>query len=875
MSRLVRLSVLDTYGVRWPALTLARDLLQNFYDASPDFLGVELDLDREARRIEIRGPSSFDADLLAFIGATTKRDGSTVGGFGEGFKICALVATRDFGVSMHAGTGTAELEVVYQPTSLGRELCYRVEDQDPRVKGSFVHLDGCPDALFEAFEEARNDFIHPDNPRLGEVLAGDLAQGCAVIRSRLEDVGELYYRRQKRGRLRWYSMYGEPLTFVLHEAVPALDGDRDRRDVPAQALATEVGLRLSPEELWKALLAMVKCWEYGHELLHGLIAAATKRALKFTFPPGWISRAEIKPYQRGLARHRGINLGLASFAVLGMPTAAEFFPATHPTREPTDLERAQVQVVADLHRELTGFTPAMKELEVFDGRIAITGMHQGGTVTMSADELAQGFDVAAGTLLHEFSHDAGDETSDGFLDRLTAVLDGLARKPEAVRQARERYRLVTEDDAPPPPPFPDPQDYSLRWGTSVDVYGLRGHPPTEALLRAVVAAVKKLDVQIRLDVVEVDDPSRGVVGLKAVPELVFARHDFDPMPDEAPLGVHPRLFGGKAAPAEEEIVAFIESLREGDGWKAPPPRPEADDEEEADANEETDEDEQEEGAEPKAEAAPARPKTKTAEELDDERCFWIRHYASYRIWHERDTLKRLWYWAQAVAIWRLALERRAEPLEPKALVDAVASEIQALLHVAWNLRGADREFDAGDSFEEGAMCFAQGWAVAMAAMHPVAAERPQVAEDAYRKVRRATSQLFALYVPNQVRRAILEATADAMCGSTGDIQEDAIRPPAAFDPTFEEMVAFGLKAFAQDPNAGRRVRADDVLSQRPKSPEQLEQERTAYAAVLVRAARARRRRRAYDETLARTGDLLAASRASLEAVAPLASEEAA
>src|SRR5580698_7790545 len=89
--RVARLSILDSYGVRWTHETFARDLLQNFFDSAADFRAVSIDVRRELGTVEIRGAEAFDLDLLAYIGATTKNSGRTVGGFGEGFKICALI----------------------------------------------------------------------------------------------------------------------------------------------------------------------------------------------------------------------------------------------------------------------------------------------------------------------------------------------------------------------------------------------------------------------------------------------------------------------------------------------------------------------------------------------------------------------------------------------------------------------------------------------------------------------------------------------------------------------------------------------------------------------------------------------------------------
>src|SRR5262249_48292142 len=158
----------------------------------------------------IFGPTRFDLDLLAYVGATTKNDGSTVGGFGEGFKVCALVALRDFGLELFAGSGGTEIRAVLLPTKLGRELCYRARAAPRRravghghVAGAWVRLEECDDACFDAFHAARDRFRHADNPKIGDVIASDDTGSAAIAVTSL-GWGEIYYRRQERGTIRWW-----------------------------------------------------------------------------------------------------------------------------------------------------------------------------------------------------------------------------------------------------------------------------------------------------------------------------------------------------------------------------------------------------------------------------------------------------------------------------------------------------------------------------------------------------------------------------------------------------------------------------------------------------------------------------------------------
>ena len=54
-------SRLDTYGVAWSRVTFARDLLQNFFDAAPDFRDVAIDVRPEAGTVEIEPTAAGEA----------------------------------------------------------------------------------------------------------------------------------------------------------------------------------------------------------------------------------------------------------------------------------------------------------------------------------------------------------------------------------------------------------------------------------------------------------------------------------------------------------------------------------------------------------------------------------------------------------------------------------------------------------------------------------------------------------------------------------------------------------------------------------------------------------------------------------------------
>ena len=373
---MVRLSILDTYGVRWSRETFARDVLQNFFDAAADFGDVTIDIDAASRRVAVRGPAEFDLDLLAYVGASTKRDGTTAGGFGEGFKICALVALRDFGASLRAGSGARALRALLDPVPLGRELCYAPEALEPGAGGSFVELSGCDDALLEAFRTARDRFRHAHNRRIGPLVAATADRSAGFARSGLGAIGELYYRRQERGGYRSYGAH--PALTLLHDApLDALEGDRDRRDLRPEPLAEAIARRLEPEGVRDVIFALERDWEHGSAILRAVVSAARERELRFEFPDGWLARDGDDGGLTALAERQGFRLAAAYLSKIGMRRPRDRYRGELETRPPTPLERARFDALRDLYVELAGAEPKIDALEVFSLRGADLHCHPG------------------------------------------------------------------------------------------------------------------------------------------------------------------------------------------------------------------------------------------------------------------------------------------------------------------------------------------------------------------------------------------------------------------------------------------------------------------------------------------------------------------
>ena len=107
----IPLNLIFDYPVRWSKYKVLRDLLQNFFDSVPrDEWSTRFSHCLEGSRLRLTAADvGFSYDWLVPIGASTKRDGEGehAGYFGEGFKIAALCAVRDYGWDMFGGDSSA------------------------------------------------------------------------------------------------------------------------------------------------------------------------------------------------------------------------------------------------------------------------------------------------------------------------------------------------------------------------------------------------------------------------------------------------------------------------------------------------------------------------------------------------------------------------------------------------------------------------------------------------------------------------------------------------------------------------------------------------------------------------------------------------
>ncbi len=565
----IPLALLDGYKVRWTRETVARDIVQNFFDEVDDFREVTVEVDAARGLVEVRGPSRFDLSYLRYIGATTKATRRAAGGFGEGFKVCALVLVRDFHGEVTAGSGAWEIRPVLRAMKLGRELCYEVEQRPSGQEhpGSFVRIEGADARLCAAFAGAKELFRHPDNPRLQAPIYVDEQAGVGVFAAQNPKVGDLYYRRQHRGGLR-YGL-GGALTFAFDDRLAAHEGDRDRRDLTAAwPLIGAVAQRLPDAVLERLVRHLRAYWSRGGKVLNALLAEAGKRGLHLAFPRRWLARVQGSYFLDQHAERAGYHLGVQQLGLVGMPTVEDRYAGAEAARAPTAVEAARMVVASELYALLAGEPPLFTRFRVVE--LERHGHDfRGKSCTVPAASLAAPFAEGIAPCLARLACGTGLRSRRN-ADRLTALLEGATRRAGTLTPYAERWAAAAVDpgreaiDLDPHGDEEEDPDPDLKLPqVAVCLLVPPGFPPARELRARIkkIAAAQRVNVCIH-DRTEVSRPRDAAVEYaRGVPSVWIGGTEVEPVKGSRP-SFAVRTFaapdGARALlPSDETLAAEI------------------------------------------------------------------------------------------------------------------------------------------------------------------------------------------------------------------------------------------------------------------------------------------------------------------------------
>lgn len=561
----VPLALLDGYKVRWNRETVARDVVQNFFDAAADFDDVTIDVDEAAGTVRVSGRATFALDYLRYIGATSKAGQRAAGGFGEGFKICALVLLRDYRVEVRAGSGPWEIRPMLRPMKLGRELCYELTHRDDAPPESWVSITGADAALCQAFLGARDLFRHPKNPRLASPIHVDEATGIGVFFATEPKRGDVFYRRQHRG---WIAFpKGAALTFACDDRAPGVEADRDRRGLRAPGRVAAAVLAGVPTEVLERIIRHLRpYWKKGNSALGAALREAARRGARFSFPPRWIASSRADFCLEEHAERRGCLVAVAAFAGVGMPTAVDRFGAVELPRPPTVVEAARIVVARDLYAVLLGEPAPQRHARVTDviDRFMSRSRRR---VMLRAPALGASFDDGVGDVLAALARQEGDAARHN-AERLTRLIEGVLREPAGLDAFRARWDEAGQlaGGVAPADDDPDEEDLDRRSGAAtvhVAILAPRGFPPTDEILRRLHALTRSIRVNLWIRHQAVEGPeSAAIEYARGVPSVWIGDQEIEP-PRGGPR-YEVRTFsaaeGAQLTPSDEVLGAALRAV---------------------------------------------------------------------------------------------------------------------------------------------------------------------------------------------------------------------------------------------------------------------------------------------------------------------------
>jgi len=498
----VNLNLVWDYPVFWSKYKVLRDLIQNFYDAvGPAEWHRRFHVHVEGDTLHLRADATgFSYEWLLHIGASTKRErpGEFAGHFGEGFKIAALCAARDFHWNIELASRGWDLRVVHGEARIEgksiRTLAYRVWDGLPARTDTELCLWPFAASDGDVLQAALVSFFYDENPLLGAKLWAD-ATAAVYLRSEIArpqavpatyehyGSGVVFVGRQALGSVRYpvvlalhdfrqidrerNALYGSQVLEVWRSVASRMDADaaitllvllrrewyaRPRTKYDAACYRSIVSVLV--EAIGRGPSAVAR---FRKEYPHLLVAARVR--------PGDIAARNRRTQALAWLRHFPVRYRLVQerFSWLGYPTveaACEAADGFTVVREPTDAERVAVELLRDV---TTRCFAALFDVEQLPPTRILrddAGVWMGMAVCVPTRSKARGsrrFDLpyvalkryllapgcgseALSTYLHELGHMYGPDAS----ARFSHLLTDIAR--ESIRHATEMKRFLEEWD---------------------------------------------------------------------------------------------------------------------------------------------------------------------------------------------------------------------------------------------------------------------------------------------------------------------------------------------------------------------------------------------------------------------------------------------
>ncbi|HEY5561591.1 MAG TPA: hypothetical protein VIK72_07500 [Clostridiaceae bacterium] len=490
ITKVLPLNLIFDYPINWSKYKVLRDFIQNFYDSVSykNFNNSFSYKILEDNILELRCKDvAFNYNWLIHIGASSKREdkGKFAGYFGEGFKMAALCALRDYAWNVTMSSQNWSLEVTSTITEIDTKklttLAYMVEETDISQKDTVLRISNFKGQDLNIFIAAVYTFYYKENPLFGQLIWED--EMCAIYRrSKLQKPKEFPYA---------YKSSRNGIVFGAYQALGALDlpfvfclhsyrnDDRDRNyfsDIDEINILVGAIRNVPPSVALVLLEDYKKYWytypksKYGYDSFYTVIKNLIKRlalssnqvSIFITSNPRLLVAEETKNSNIASKNRRkqalswlrvqdeNYNLVQDSFQYLGVNTLEEKCNANNgftlicPPNS-TELKYINVlevcvselfkdflnikelpvcQVIANSQASWNGMADCLKLKEKKYNKYGYRIRYELPHVSIKRIFLNKdNFDNALSTYLHELTHAFGGDSSVGFSRALTKVLN--------------------------------------------------------------------------------------------------------------------------------------------------------------------------------------------------------------------------------------------------------------------------------------------------------------------------------------------------------------------------------------------------------------------------------------------------------------------
>lgn len=477
--RTVESAVTTAWGVHWNEMQIARDVLQNFYDANNNQLD-RVEVTKHESDMRIYAPAQFKLERLFYLGSEKTSD--DIGQYGEGFKAATVCLLRDHGITPIGISGKNMVLVRSSPKAVDetrlQPLLYDFYAISPACEGAMIILPGCSPVLARELQQGMAHFFSEQNPLLGSQCWR--SRDYALYQSKTSD-GYIFYRRLKRA-----TIPGIPVVIVIHKPNARIDKkvqqDRDRNafedavlDLCYDVFAKQAA---SSEAVVQTILgASTHVWERGHALLsklahhwHRDTGNPKTKALfanrYYAASPHALTAMRQLEYEgiEATWKAEGRRQLPAYFTAFGVPSAESQVKRRHEqavteqqkkARSPSRAEQRSMDV---LNRSLRDLAPVLTEYfrtrrvrysvadtESILGALKTGRGYQSIDVFLGASVFTEDFARALAIYLHEHAHVYGYDGSRGFTDALTELIEATVRHRQSLEAYEKDWQTAREE----------------------------------------------------------------------------------------------------------------------------------------------------------------------------------------------------------------------------------------------------------------------------------------------------------------------------------------------------------------------------------------------------------------------------------------------